>query len=113
MDARSHPMARAQDDARRREFQSVGRRTAGARIYVRERAWTRPERRGAKPGAVPSQQPGTPSADRRQDRTLVEDRQHQLLQGLYGDAGMKACIISIVIAATGALAFAQSPNTAS
>ena len=41
-----------------------------------------PEQRAAKPRSVSREQPGAAAAGDRQGRSVVEDRQHELLQGL-------------------------------
>src|SRR5271157_5946691 len=58
----------------------AGRHT-GAGVHAGQRAGGGAER-PAECGLVPGQQSGAPSAGGRQDRAVVEDGQHQLLQGL-------------------------------
>ena len=64
------------------DFKAWVERQARARIHARLRAHTRPRRRAAKRRALPRQQPRAASARLRQRRPLVQDRQHQSIQGL-------------------------------
>ncbi len=60
----------------------------GANVLVvraRQRAGAGTQQRAAESGSVPGEQPGASAAGRRQGRPLVEDRQHQLFQGLRGE----------------------------
>ena len=55
---------------------------ARARVHARQRAGAGPQQRAAEPRPVPREQPGAASRRSRDGRPVVEDRQHQLFQGL-------------------------------
>jgi hypothetical protein len=73
--------ARTETHRRRCFDSSHARRHTGPRLHTRRRAGRRQER-SPEPGPVPRKQSRSASAGDGQDRPVVEDRQHQLLQGL-------------------------------
>jgi hypothetical protein len=81
LDVGSCGLARVEDDRRRRRGQSLDRREPRARVHARKRARARSEQCRSQPRFVPGEQPRAPPARRRPRGPLVEDRQHQLLQG--------------------------------
>ena len=68
------------------EPQGMARRHAGARVHARQRTGGGQER-AAESGSVPGEQSGAAPAGGRQGRAVVEDGQHELLQGLRGEPG--------------------------
>jgi hypothetical protein len=78
-------VARVEDDDRGHRLEDVGRWGSCAGVHARKRAWSRPQRCAAPSRSDSREQPGAPPARVGSNRPLVEDRQHQLLQGLRGE----------------------------